>query len=95
MQTSLAALKFRLGGGMRVVLRHAVIGLYYAGLKHWVGDPGSAMDLETIERATEVSRDESFEEMDIVLTYDDPACELVMPLRRKRAAIGETFTAAA
>jgi hypothetical protein len=53
------------------------------------------MDLETIERATEVSRDESFEEMDIVLTYDDPACELVMPLRRKRAAIGETFTAAA
>ena len=79
---------------MRVVLRHAVIGLYYAGLKHWVGDPGSAMDLETIERATEVSRDESFEEMDIVVTYDDPTCELVLPLRRKRAPTGQNVSAA-
>ena len=48
--------------------------------------PGSALDLETIERATELSREESFEDMDIVVTYDDPSCELVLPLRRKREA---------
>jgi hypothetical protein len=68
---------------MRVVLRHAGIGLYYAGRKHWVGSATSALDLETIERAAEVSRDESFADMDIVVTYDDPVCQLVLPLRRK------------
>jgi len=71
---------------MRVLLRHAGIGLYYAGHKHWVGDPGCALDLGTIERATELSRVESFEEMDVVVNYDDPSCELVLPLRRKKAA---------
>ena len=66
------------------------MGLYYAGHKHWVGDPDSALDLETIERATELSRDESFGEMDIVVTYDDPVCELVLPLRRRREADDES-----
>jgi hypothetical protein len=70
---------------MRVLLKHAVIGLYYAGHKHWVGNSDSALDLETIERATELSRDESFGDMDIVVTYDDnPGCELALPVRRKR-----------
>ena len=76
---------------MRVLLKHAEIGLYYAGHAHWVGNAESALDLETIERATEVGRDESFVEMDIVVTYDEPGCELVLPLRRKREAIAETI----
>jgi len=76
---------------MQVVLRHAGMGLYYAGHKHWVGNPDSALDLETIERATELSRDESFEEMDIVVTSGDPCCDLVLPLRRKKAADGESL----
>jgi hypothetical protein len=71
---------------MRVVLKHAGIGLYYAGRKHWVGDAGSALDLETIERATELSCDEPFGEMDVVVTYDDSGCERVLPLRRNREA---------
>jgi hypothetical protein len=68
---------------MKVLLKHAGIGLYYAGRKHWVGDADSALDLETVERATELSRDESFMEMDIVVTYDEPGCELVLPLRQR------------
>jgi hypothetical protein len=44
--------------GMKVLLRHAGISLYYAGRKHWVGDPDSALDLGEIERAKEVSREE-------------------------------------
>jgi hypothetical protein len=80
---------------MRVILRHAGIGLYYAGHKHWVGNGDSALDLETIERATELSRDESFEEMDIVVTYDDASCALVLPLRRKRETDDETLRDAA
>ena len=71
---------------MRVLLRHSGIGLYYAGRKHWVGDTDSALDLETTERAAELSRDESFEEMDIVVSYDDSTPEFIIPLRRKNPA---------
>ena len=81
--------------GMQVVLRHAGIDLFYAGRKHWVGKPDFALDLETIEHATELSRDESFEEMDIVVTYDDPTRELVLPVRRKRAADAESLSTVA
>lgn len=80
---------------MKVLLRHAASGLYYAGRRHWVGNPGSATDLGTIEHATERSREESLEEMDIVVTYDDPIREVVLPLRRKKAAAPETPTTAA
>ncbi len=80
---------------MRVVLRHAVIGLYYAGRKVWVGDPDSALDLETIERATELSHDNSFGDVDIVVAYDDPCCELVLPLRRKKEADDDSLRDAA
>ena len=78
---------------MRVLLRHAGIGLYYAGRKHWVGNPTAAMDLGTIERAVELSREESFEEMEVFVTYDDSACDLVLPLRRKTAATAEPVRA--
>ena len=71
---------------MRVLLRHAGIGLYYAGRKHWVSDQGAAKDLETIERAMELSREEAFERMEIVATYDEPDCELVLPVGRKKSA---------
>ena len=80
---------------MRVVLTHAAIGLYYVGRKHWVGNPESALDLGTIERAAELSRDESFKEMQIVVTYDDPVCELILPLGRKPGGADESLRDAA
>jgi hypothetical protein len=70
---------------MSVLLRNARIGLYYAGRKHWVGAPEAAADLETIEHAAELSRDENFEQMEIVVGHEDPACELVLPLSTKPA----------
>ena len=65
---------------MRVLLRHAHLGLYYAGRKHWVSDPDSALELDTIERATEVSRDEDFAQMEIVVSYGESDCDLVLPI---------------
>jgi hypothetical protein len=60
-----------------------------------VSNQASAKDLGTIERATELSRDEAFEEMEVFVLYDDPACELILPLRRKGAGIAEPLRAAA
>ena len=78
---------------MKVLLRNSRIGLYYAGRKHWVGKADGAADLGTIERAAELSREESFEEMDIIVEYDDPACGQVLPLKPRTVqyqARGET-----
>ena len=66
---------------MKVLLRNSRIGLYYAGRKHWVGKPDAAADLMTIERATELSRDENFDQMEILVDYDDPSCDLVLRLK--------------
>jgi len=70
---------------VKVLLRNSRIGLYYAGRKHWVGKPDAAADLMTIERATELSRDENFDQMEILVDYEDPACELVLPLKPRSA----------
>ena len=66
---------------MRVLLRNARIGLYYAGRKHWVGKSEAAADLGTIERAAELSRDEDFEQMEIFVDDRDPSCQLVIPVK--------------
>ena len=70
---------------MRVLLRNSGIGLYYAGRKHWVGRPDAAADLGSIEHATELSRDENFDEMEVWVDYGDPTCELVLRLRPRNA----------
>jgi len=80
---------------VKVVLRHPSIGLYYAGRKHWVGSLASAADLRTIEQAMESSRQESFEEMDVVVTDEESSCELVFPLRRHKRDEAEPLRAAA
>ena len=70
---------------MKVLLRNARIGLYYAGRKHWVGKPDAAADLGTIERATELSRDEDFEQMEIFVDDRDTSCQLVIPVKPRSA----------
>jgi len=80
---------------MRVLLRNARIGLYYAGRKHWVGKADAAADLITIEHATELSADENFDQMEILVDYDDSACELVLPVKSRgpqREAAGASET---
>jgi len=80
---------------MRVHLRHAHVGLYYAGRKHWVSNPDAALDLETIERAAEVSREEDFTQMEIVATFAEPGCDLVLPLGGRRSTVGQPVAAGA
>jgi hypothetical protein len=66
---------------VKVLLRNPKIGLYYAGRKHWVGKAEAAADLVTIEHATELSGEENFDQMEILVNYGDPSCDLVLPLR--------------
>ena len=71
--------------GVKVLLRSCRAGLYYAGRKHWVARPEAAADLLTIEHATDLSADENFDQMEILVNYGDPSCDLVLPLNRRSA----------
>ena len=71
---------------MKVVIRHTEYGLYYAGQRHWVGDPFAAMEFGTIEQARELSRKESLNHVEVVTIFDDPARDFAPPLERKKAA---------
>ena len=68
---------------MKVLLRHANIDLYYAGPQHWVGKADAAADLGTIERATELSCDEDFKQMEIFVDKGDASSSMVIPVQAR------------
>ena len=65
---------------MRVYLRHALTGFFYAGPHCCVNSPERARDLGTMENAVEIAREEDFGEMEAVAAFDDTACEWVIGL---------------
>jgi hypothetical protein len=65
---------------MRVLLRQTKTKLYYVSLHEWIADAGSAFDFDDVERAIKLSRDANLTEVEVVLAYDDPFCDLVLPL---------------
>ena len=78
---------------MIVILRHALSAFYYADRKCWVNGPALALDLGTIEAATEAAKEEDFGGMEIVASFDEPDCELVLPLRRNGTRSGKAAPA--
>lgn len=70
---------------MAVTLRNCPSGFLYAGQNSWVNDPVRALDLGTVEDAVEVG----FGAMEVVVTFDDPVCSMVLPLARKGKTRGE------
>ncbi len=68
---------------MQVFLRNQETGQYYAGSNGWSGNSSEAHDFETVEGAVELSRTQRIAAMEVVLHYDRPACDLVLPLRQE------------
>jgi len=68
---------------MGVFLRNRETGNYYAGSNGWSGNSSKAHDFETVENAIELARTQKLAYMEVVLQYDDPACDLVLPLREE------------
>jgi hypothetical protein len=66
---------------MSIILRHALSSFCYGDWGTWVNDPEHALDLGTIERAVEAARNEDFGGLEIVMSFGEPDCDLVLPLR--------------
>jgi hypothetical protein len=67
----------------RAFLRNRETGQYYSGANACSGNGSEAHDFETVESAIEFARTQKLADMEVVLHYEDPACDLVLPLRQE------------
>ncbi|HOX58076.1 MAG TPA: hypothetical protein P5205_14340 [Candidatus Paceibacterota bacterium] len=66
---------------MKVLLRKTNNSHYYVGKDHWTADSRCARDFGEVETAIQLHRDERLTDVEVVLSFDDPQCELVLPIR--------------
>ncbi len=64
----------------RVLLRHRSSRKFYGGRAVWVEGKHAALDFERIELAEAAAAAEHLKEVEIVLDYEDPGCELTLPI---------------
>jgi len=65
---------------MKVLLRKAKTSLYYAGTDQWATDPRQARDFDQVEEAIRLQREEHLMDVEVVLSFDDPLCNCVLPI---------------
>ncbi len=63
---------------MKVLLRNARTGLYRGREGKWVAENEQATEFGTIQNAAQKAREIEPEEVDVVLSYDHPKCELAL-----------------
>ena len=70
---------------MKIILRDSLTGLYYGGQQTWCVEAQGAMGFESFHTAVSVALEEKLETANVVLRYEEPTCELVLPLGLFRA----------
>jgi len=65
---------------MKVFLRNTQTGWYYQGPSQWTPEQGAALDLRQVTRAVEQIFEVHLENVEILLSYDDPRYDLVLPV---------------
>jgi CheY-like chemotaxis protein len=63
-----------------VLLRQRKSRQFYAGHERWVSNQTEALNFERIELAEALATAERLDEVEIVLLYERPACELTVPV---------------
>jgi hypothetical protein len=65
---------------MKVFIRNTQTGWYYQGPSKWTSDQGAASDLRQVARAVEQIFKAHLENVEILLSYDEPRYDLVLPV---------------
>jgi hypothetical protein len=66
---------------MRVLLHSTQTGRYFQTITEWTDDPKKAWDFEHIERAEGTASKAGLDQVEVVLSYDAPRCELRLPIK--------------
>jgi hypothetical protein len=65
---------------MKVYIRNTQTGWYYQEPSKWTPDQAVACDLEQVARAVERIFEAHLENVEILLSYDEPRYDLVLPV---------------
>lgn len=65
---------------MKVFLRSTQTGRYYQGPSQWTPEQDTALDLKQVAQAVELIFAAHLEDVEILLCYDDPRYDLVLPV---------------
>jgi hypothetical protein len=65
---------------MKVFLRNTQTGWFYQGPSQWTPEQGGALDLKQVARAVERIFEAHLENVEILLSYDEPRYDLVLPV---------------
>ncbi len=65
---------------MKVFIRSTKTGWYYQEPAKWTADQKAAHDLEQVARAVERIFQDHLEDVEILLSYDEPRYDLVLPV---------------
>jgi hypothetical protein len=73
---------------MKVLLRNTLNGWFYKGPAKWAPSQQEALDLGQSAWAVELVFQEHLENVEILLCYDDPQHNVVLPVERPQQNIG-------
>ena len=65
---------------MKVFLRNTQTGWFYQGPSQWTPEQAAALNLEQVARAVARIFETHLENVEILLSYDDPHYDLVLPV---------------
>jgi hypothetical protein len=65
---------------MKVFIRNTKTGWFYQEPSQWMPNQGAASDLEQVARAIERIFEDHLENVEILLSYDEPRYDLVLPV---------------
>ena len=65
---------------MKVFIRHTKTGWYYQEPSQWTPDPGKGCDLGQVAKAVERIFELHLENVEILLSYDEPRYDLILPV---------------
>jgi|WetSurMetagenome_2_1015567.scaffolds.fasta_scaffold1126844_1 hypothetical protein len=65
---------------MKIILRDSQTGLYYGGDQSWCAEVSGAINFDSIGAGASVAQEQRLEMVEVVLRYEEPPCELVLPL---------------
>ncbi len=67
-------------------MRNRQNGLYYQRENQWTPERSRASDLGEPKWAIKLAVDSSLDDVDAVLDFDDPQCDIVLPITKSRPA---------
>ncbi|HVM51324.1 MAG TPA: hypothetical protein VMU04_25060 [Candidatus Acidoferrum sp.] len=67
---------------MKVLLRNTLTNEFYQGPDRWTPDEQQALDVKQTSRAVELVFDAGLEHVEVLLCYEDPRYNIVLPVSR-------------